>query len=67
MRIVEIGETRPDSDGRGKPGDPRTVYDRVACAGTHVANTAEIGRIEVTGRETRGATEERIEFVLEDE
>ncbi|KYH25949.1 alanyl-tRNA editing protein AlaX-M [Halalkalicoccus paucihalophilus] len=67
VRIVEIGEAQPDSDGRGKPGDPRPVYDRVACAGTHVENTAEVGRVEVTGRETRGADEERIEFVLEDE
>lgn len=54
VRIVEIG-------------DPRTVFDRVACAGTHVSNTEEIGRVEVTGRETRGPDEERVEFVLEDE
>lgn len=66
VRIVEIGAP-PVENGRGKPGDPRMVYDRVACAGTHVENTAEIGRVEVTGRETRGAGEERIEFVLEDE
>lgn len=42
-------------------------FDRVACAGTHVSNTEEIGRISVTGRETKGANEERIEFVIEDE
>jgi misacylated tRNA(Ala) deacylase len=42
-------------------------FDRVACAGTHVSNTDEIGRVRVTGRETKGAEEERIEFVLEDE
>lgn len=54
VRIVEIG----DSD---------TPFDRVACAGTHVSNTDEIGRVEVTGRETRGTDEERIAFVLEDE
>ncbi|MFC6906061.1 alanyl-tRNA editing protein [Halalkalicoccus tibetensis] len=54
VRIVEIGD----------PDDP---FDRVACAGTHVEDTKEIGRVEVTGRETRGADGERIAFVLEDE
>ncbi len=52
VRIVEIG----DAD------DP---YDRTACAGTHVESTAGIGRVRVTGRETRGSDEERIAFVLE--
>ena len=42
-------------------------FDRVACAGTHVSNTEEIGRVSVTGRETKGSEEERIAFVLEDE
>lgn len=54
IRIVEIG----DAD------DP---YDRTACAGTHVANTAEIGDLgefRVTGRETKGSDEERIKFEL---
>lgn len=51
VRIVEIG----DAD------DP---IDQTACAGTHVENTAEIGRLEVTGRETRGPDEERIRFRL---
>lgn len=54
IRIVEI-------NGSDAP------FDRVACAGTHVSNTEEIGRVAVTGRETKGAEEERIEFVLEDE
>lgn len=56
LRIVEIA----GADGDGTP------YDRTACAGTHVANTAEIGEVLVTGRETKGETEERIEFVLAD-
>ncbi|PSQ18927.1 alanyl-tRNA editing protein [Halobacteriales archaeon QS_8_69_26] len=51
LRIVEIG---PEDD----------PYDRTACAGTHVANTAEIGRFEATGRETKGSDEERLSFVL---
>ncbi len=67
VRLVEIGEPRRDANGSGDHGDSRTVYDRVACAGTHVSNTEEIGRVEVTGRETRGADEERIRFVLGDE
>jgi misacylated tRNA(Ala) deacylase len=52
VRLVEI--TGPDG----------TVYDRTACAGTHVVSTGEVGRIEVVGRETKGADEERVEFVL---
>jgi misacylated tRNA(Ala) deacylase len=51
VRIVEIG---PEDD----------PLDRTACAGTHVASTAEIGEIEVTGRETKGSDEERLNFVL---
>ncbi|WP_254769300.1 alanyl-tRNA editing protein [Salinilacihabitans rarus] len=53
VRIVEIG----DAD------DP---FDRTACAGTHVERTAEIGRVAVTGRETRGPEEERVRFRLAD-
>jgi len=56
LRIVEIGA----SDGR-VGADP---YDRTACAGTHVSNTAEIGEIVITGRETKGADEERVRFSL---
>ena len=51
IRIVEIGD----------PDDP---YDRTACAGTHVGNTAEVGEFAVTGRETKGSDEERLKFVL---
>lgn len=52
VRIVEIGA--PEGG----------VYDRTACAGTHVASTGEIGTVEVVGRETKGSNEERIEFVV---
>jgi misacylated tRNA(Ala) deacylase len=51
VRIVEIG---PEDD----------PLDRTACAGTHVANTDEIGEIELTGRETKGSDEERLNFAL---
>ena len=39
-------------------------YDRTACAGTHVARTDECGAFELTGRETKGANEERLSFEL---
>ena len=51
VRIVEIG---PESD----------PYDRTACAGTHVADTAEIGTVDVTGRKTQGSEHERVHFTL---
>jgi len=38
--------------------------DRTACAGTHVRSTGELGRFEITGRETKGSDEERLKFVL---
>jgi misacylated tRNA(Ala) deacylase len=38
--------------------------DRTACAGTHVASTDEIGRFQITGRETKGSDEERLKFEL---
>lgn len=69
VRIVEIGTPRgsePAGPGVRRPTGGE-VYDRTACAGTHVSNTAEIGRATVTGRQTQGSDRERIEFVLEDE
>ena len=54
LRIVEIA----GEDAEDEP------YDRTACAGTHVANTAEIGEVVVTGRETKGPDEERVRFAL---
>ena len=54
LRIVEIA----GADDANEP------YDRTACAGTHVANTADIGEVVVTGRETKGPDEERVRFAL---
>ncbi|WP_312909435.1 alanyl-tRNA editing protein [Natronosalvus caseinilyticus] len=51
IRIVEIGDEN----------DP---LDRVACAGTHVQSTADLGTLEITGRETAGSGEERVRFRL---
>ncbi len=51
LRIVEIGD----------PDDP---FDRTACAGTHVRNTADVGAVTVTGRTTQGGDRERVEFAL---
>jgi len=55
LRIVEIGAARGTDGNDGDDGDDgnKEPYDRTACAGTHVANTAEIGPIVVTGRERR--------------
>ncbi|WP_119821742.1 alanyl-tRNA editing protein [Halalkaliarchaeum desulfuricum] len=71
LRIVEVGGERARAGGGAidaPPGDSDRVppYDRTACAGTHVENTAEIGEIVVDGRETKGSNEERIRFVLAD-
>jgi misacylated tRNA(Ala) deacylase len=54
LRIVEIRESETDD-----------VYDRTACAGTHVENTTELGSCTMTGRETAGSGRERLSFVLE--
>jgi misacylated tRNA(Ala) deacylase len=56
LRIVEIAGADADDE----------PYDRTACAGTHVANTADIGEVVVTGRETKGPEEERVRFALAD-
>ncbi|WP_280586951.1 alanyl-tRNA editing protein [Halorubrum sp. Boch-26] len=61
LRIVEIGSAGADEAGLGVDADP---YDRTACAGTHVGDTAEIGEVVVTGRETKGSDEERVRFAL---
>jgi len=53
LRIVEIEGTNGE------------LYDRTACAGTHVETTAELGRFRATGRTTRGSDAERLSFVLE--
>ena len=53
LRIVEIG---PEDE----------PYDRTACAGTHVESTDELGRVEVTGRETKGSGGERVSFTLQE-
>jgi len=61
LRIVEIGAAGADDAGPEADADP---YDRTACAGTHVGDTAEIGEVAVTGRETKGSDEERVRFAL---
>lgn len=53
LRIVEIGDEN----------DP---FDRTACAGTHTADTAELGEVTVTGRTTQGSETERVAFELAD-
>ena len=58
LRIVEVG---PAVSADDEDADP---FDRTACAGTHVDATGEVGEIVVTGRETKGSEEERVNFVL---
>ncbi|QIN79717.1 alanyl-tRNA editing protein [Rubrobacter marinus] len=38
--------------------------DAQADGGTHVANTEEVGRIEITGHKSKGRQNKRVEFVL---
>ena len=38
--------------------------DTQADGGTHVANTSEIGQLEITGHKSKGRQNKRIEFVL---
>lgn len=42
-------------------------YDHASCAGTHVANTSEIGKIAVVDRRNMGTGKERITLALVDE
>lgn len=39
-------------------------FDIVPCAGTHVRNLSEIGKMKILGRETKGKDKERIAFEL---
>jgi misacylated tRNA(Ala) deacylase len=39
--------------------------DTQADGGTHVANTREVGRIDITGHKSKGRQNKRIEFVLQ--
>lgn len=38
--------------------------DKTACAGTHVKNTNELEKFEITDAESKGKGRKRIEFVL---
>ena len=60
LRVVEVYDPK-EADARFG----RTV-DVCPCAGTHVAQTGEIGAIEIVARETKGANKDRIEYVLKD-
>lgn len=43
-----------------------TGVDAQACGGTHIANTKEIGNIELTKTENKGKNNKRIYFILKD-
>jgi misacylated tRNA(Ala) deacylase len=40
-------------------------YDTVPCGGTHLRNTAEIGRIRIAERRSKGKETDRVTYVLE--
>jgi misacylated tRNA(Ala) deacylase len=40
------------------------AFDYCPCGGTHVDSLGEVGRIEITNRESKGEATERIEFAL---
>jgi misacylated tRNA(Ala) deacylase len=64
LRIVEIGAPGGGAAGRVDGPSGGETYDRTACAGTHVENTAQVGTVVVTGRETGGSGRERLHFEL---
>jgi misacylated tRNA(Ala) deacylase len=47
-------------------GAGETPVDLQPCGGTHVASTAEIGRVVVTKLENKGKQNRRVYLVLED-
>ena len=67
----ETPEGRTNLDLVPKSVDPlRAVsigdIDVCPCGGTHVDSLAELGRLEITDRTSKGAAVDRIEFVLHD-
>lgn len=66
---VEEGRTNLDIIPEGV--DPLRMIiiggqDLCPCGGTHVDNIGEIGKIKITGRETKGSDKDRIKFELEE-
>jgi misacylated tRNA(Ala) deacylase len=41
-------------------------FDLCPCGGTHVDRLGEVGRVRMTGWESKGADTVRVEFVLSD-
>jgi misacylated tRNA(Ala) deacylase len=41
-------------------------FDVCPCAGTHVRNTSELGRVKIVKKDSKGADKERITYILED-
>lgn len=58
LRVVEI------ADPSGALPEYKGTIDFCPCAGTHIARTGELKRMEIIGRETKGAQRERVEYLL---
>lgn len=65
LRIVEVGSPGGGEDGPTDTPGNGEMYDRTACAGTHVRNTEAVGEVTVTGRESGGSGRERLHFELD--
>ena len=70
--INDLVSGRVDENGNeiAAPAQQMTFYTQDTftdlCRGPHVANTREVGRIRVTGYESKGRINKRIRIALED-
>jgi len=80
LAVTKAERPREEVEGRTDEGrallnlipdhvDPLRVveieeFDYCPCGGTHVDSLGEVGRVEITNRESKGEATERIEFVL---
>lgn len=67
-RILDLARTKPGQELMKRLKEARVVdiegLDMQLDGGTHVANTREIGRMELTGYESRGTHNKRVEIRL---
>src|SRR6185369_8577480 len=68
--LVRTMSVKPPS-GQGKVrlleiASPGQIVDLQPCGGTHVANTSEIGRVEISKIESKGKMNRRVNITLLD-